>query len=114
MIDLNTLIPAGASLQLTFAVAINDRGEIAGFGVPPACLPQNVEVCGHAYVLAPCNPSEEDCSAVVLGASLEPASVSARRAPISTVTGVSGQYPLFLHARAAAWLERMAQRLNYR
>jgi hypothetical protein len=34
MVDLNSLIPVGSSLQLTFTVAINDHGEIAGFGVP--------------------------------------------------------------------------------
>jgi probable HAF family extracellular repeat protein len=55
MVDLNTLIPAGSSLRLTFAVAINDRGEIAGFGVPAGCTPDRVEFCGHAYVLLPCD-----------------------------------------------------------
>lgn len=55
MVDLNTLIPPGASLQLTFAVAINNAGEIAGFGLPSTCSPQNIDVCGHAYVLIPCD-----------------------------------------------------------
>jgi len=55
MVDLNTLIPTGSSLQLTFAVAINDRGEIAGFGSPFGCAPANVEACGHAYILIPCD-----------------------------------------------------------
>lgn len=55
MVDLNTLIPPGSSLELTFAVAINNRGEIAGFGVPDGCAPQDVELCGHAYVLIPCD-----------------------------------------------------------
>lgn len=64
MVDLNTLIPAGASLQLTYAVAINDRGEIAGFGVPPGVLPEEYETKGHAYVLIPCDedhPNLEGC-----------------------------------------------------
>ena len=34
MVDLNTLIPPGSSLQLKFAYAINDRGEIVGTGLP--------------------------------------------------------------------------------
>ena len=55
MIDLNTLIPAGSSLQLTYAIAINDRGEIAGFGVPPGVLPEDYETQGHAYILLPCD-----------------------------------------------------------
>ncbi len=57
--DLNTLIPSGASLKPTFAFAINDKGEIAGFGVPPGCAPQDVGgVCGHAYTLIPCGVGE--------------------------------------------------------
>jgi len=65
--DLNTLIPPGASLTLTFAFAINDKGEIAGFGVPPGCAPQDVGgVCGHAYTLIPCGVGEE-CVNTTLG-----------------------------------------------
>jgi hypothetical protein len=60
MVDLNSLIPPGSSLQLTFAVAINDRGEIAGFGVPPGCAPKDVDICGHAYVLIPCDSNGGD------------------------------------------------------
>jgi hypothetical protein len=54
MVDLNTLIPSGSSLQLTYAVAINERGEIAGFGVPPGVLPEEYDTKGHAYILIPC------------------------------------------------------------
>jgi probable HAF family extracellular repeat protein len=59
MVNLNTLIPPGASLDLTYAVAINDRGEIAGFGVPPGCAPQDHDFCGHAFMLIPCGVGEE-------------------------------------------------------
>jgi probable HAF family extracellular repeat protein len=55
MVDLNTIIPPYPNLQLTYAVAINDRGEIVGFGVPPGCAVQDYESCGHAYVLYPCD-----------------------------------------------------------
>jgi probable HAF family extracellular repeat protein len=55
MVDLNSLVPADTSLELTYAVAINDRGEIAGFGVPPGVLPEEYEIKGHAYVLIPCD-----------------------------------------------------------
>ena len=58
MTNLNTLIPAGATLDLTYAVAINDRGEIAGFGIPVGCAPQDVGQCGHAYMLIPCGAGE--------------------------------------------------------
>ena len=67
MIDLNTVIPPGASLQLTYAVAINERGEIAGFGVPTGCDPKDYEICGHAYVLLPCDHDDE-CVNVTTGA----------------------------------------------
>ncbi len=66
MVDLNSLIPAGSSLQLTYAVAINDQGEIAGFGVPPGCAPQDYEFCGHAYILMPCDERAE-CANHTLG-----------------------------------------------
>ena len=55
MVDLNSLIPAGSSLQLTFAFAINGRGEIIGVGLPVGCAPQDVDLCGHAFVLIPCD-----------------------------------------------------------
>jgi probable HAF family extracellular repeat protein len=60
MIDLNTLVPPGSGLQLTYAVAINDRGEIAGFGVPPGVPPENYETQGHAYILIPCDANHAD------------------------------------------------------
>jgi probable HAF family extracellular repeat protein len=60
MIDLNSLIPASSSLQLTYAVAINDRGEIAGFGVPPGVPPEKYETEGHAYILVPCDENHAD------------------------------------------------------
>jgi probable HAF family extracellular repeat protein len=56
MVDLNTLIPQDAGLQLVYAEAINDAGEIVGIGVPPGVSPGDVEALGHAYVLIP----EED------------------------------------------------------
>lgn len=53
MIDLNTLVPADSTLILTYAVAINDRGEIVGFGVPKGVEPKNYEQQGHAFLLIP-------------------------------------------------------------
>jgi hypothetical protein len=64
MADLDSLIVSGSNLELTFAVAINYAGEIAGFGVPSGCAPEDVDFCGHAYVLIPCDdehPSIEGC-----------------------------------------------------
>jgi probable HAF family extracellular repeat protein len=53
MFDLDKLIPAGSSLKLSHALAITDRGEIVGLGVPPGCPRSQDDVCGHAYVLIP-------------------------------------------------------------
>jgi probable HAF family extracellular repeat protein len=51
MVDLNTLIPPNSSLFLLETLAINDRGEIAGDGVPSGCHYDGT--CGHAYLLIP-------------------------------------------------------------
>ena len=70
MIDLNMFVPPGSGLQLVEAVAINDRGEIAGDLVPPDCgggiVPTqgNDAKCGHAFVLVPCvedNADKKEC-----------------------------------------------------
>ena len=55
MVDLNSLIPANSSLELTFAYAINDQAEIAGTGLPSGCTPDQIDFCGHAFVLIPCD-----------------------------------------------------------
>jgi probable HAF family extracellular repeat protein len=73
IVDLNTLIPPGSSLQLVdigpFSASpapgpINDRGEIAGVGVPPGVDPRDVGTKGHAFLLIPCDenhPNLEGC-----------------------------------------------------
>ena len=56
MVDLNTLIPADSALHLVFALYINDRGEIAGNGVPPGVSLDDFlqdESLGHAFLLIP-------------------------------------------------------------
>jgi len=62
MFDLNTLIPRNSDLQLDNTFAISDRGDIAGFGLPPGCTLDTA--CGHAFVLIPCDDEhgDDDCS----------------------------------------------------
>ena len=62
MFDLDTLIPAGSSLGLSHALAITDRGEIVGLGVPPGCPRSQDDVCGHAYVLIPYDEDKPESS----------------------------------------------------
>jgi uncharacterized membrane protein len=57
--DLNTLIPPGASLHLLLALAINDRGEIAGSGL-------DLNGNRHAFLPVPCAVnSASDCQEVI-------------------------------------------------
>jgi probable HAF family extracellular repeat protein len=51
MIDLNTRIPSNFPLRLTSAIAINEQGEIGGFGAPMGC--DDGEICGRAFLLIP-------------------------------------------------------------
>lgn len=59
-IDLNTVIRANSNLQLVYALSINDRGEIAGLGVPPGVAVQDVESLGHAFLLIPADRDRDD------------------------------------------------------
>ena len=64
MVDLNTLIPYDSDFRVVEAEAINDRGEIAGNGVPPDVSPADVNTKGHAFLLIPCDenhPAVEGC-----------------------------------------------------
>jgi probable HAF family extracellular repeat protein len=58
MVDLNKLIPHNSDLQLDNAFAINDRGEISGFGLPSRCRLDTR--CGHAFLLIPCGDNHSD------------------------------------------------------
>jgi len=62
MTALDSLVPAH-SLKLSHALAITDRGEIVGIGAPPGCPRSQDDVCGHAYVLIPCDENDVESGA---------------------------------------------------
>jgi probable HAF family extracellular repeat protein len=58
MVDLNRLLSSPSSMLLTGAFWINDNGEIIGRGVPAGC--GDVDMCGHAFLLIPCDANHPD------------------------------------------------------
>jgi probable HAF family extracellular repeat protein len=86
MADLNTLIPPDSSMHLLWAVYINDRGEITGFGVLP-----NRDV--HTFLLIPCDENHADvegCDYETVdadtAAQVRPAQITESSAPASGAT----------------------------
>jgi probable HAF family extracellular repeat protein len=70
MVDLNTLVPPGSSLQLASAFNINDRGEISGEG-----FTFNGDL--HTFLLIPCDedhPGIEGCDYSLVDGAAAPSS----------------------------------------
>ena len=53
MVDLNQLVQSSSGFQVLNADNINERGEIAGTGVPAGC--DNIDTCGHVFLMIPCD-----------------------------------------------------------
>jgi len=111
LVDLNSLIPPGSSLQLVWPMAINDRGEIAGLGVPSGCAPTDVNTCGHGFVLIPCGEGEKGCggSAASPAATTQnnPGSATARSTTTTPANpAVSGRPATVLDRLRSRWGQR--------
>jgi len=107
IVDLNTLIPANSSVQLFGADNINDRGEIAGRGLPPGC--DDLDACGHVFLLIPCD-NDATCqgSAVTTIGVQNAAALNNRKSIAST------QVLRTPTQRLAAWRARLSQRYHIR
>jgi hypothetical protein len=57
--NLNTVV-SNARLHLVTALDIDDRGEIAGVGVPPGVPLDEYEFHGHDFLLIPCDGNDRD------------------------------------------------------
>ena len=96
IIDLNAQIPKNSPLQLAFADDINDRGEVAGMGVPTGVDPSNVLTQGHAFLLIPCDenhPGIEGCDY-----SLVDAAAATRESPAPVLHGPTTTTPRSLRS----------------
>jgi hypothetical protein len=93
MVDLNSLIPPNSNLFLDNTLAINNRGEIGGLAVPPNCANERDDLCGHAYVLLPCDQDHfdegyEDDAEMTTAARSVPFVQSSTTPPGSRATGI--------------------------
>jgi probable HAF family extracellular repeat protein len=83
MVNLNDLIPQNSPLLLLDAVNINERGEIAGIGVPAGCQQGDYLSCGRAFLLIPDGDCDEDCQNRVAESQAQ-AELRRQNAPVMT------------------------------
>ena len=100
MVDLNALIPSSAGFQALIAYNINDRGEIAGTGVPAGC--DNIDTCGHLFLLVPCDENHP-------GVCENNAMLDVPASPRAIPTAISKHKPSLGEARLDLKTEMMAR-----
>ena len=108
IIGLNAVIQPNASLILVEAKAINNRGEIAGIGVPPGVPFSDFEFHGHAFLLIPCDddhPDVEGCDYSMVDASVAQSHNSASRPLAVTPKTTSSSAPT-VNSLRNRWMQR--------
>ena len=83
MIDLNEKVTSDFPLRLANAVAINERGEIGGFGAPAGC--SDAELCGRAFLLIPTGRDDRGTD------NLNRPSAAVNHRGVSTSAGLTGR-----------------------
>ena len=107
IVDLNTTIAENStSLQLAATDNINDRGEIAGRGLPPGC--DDLFACGHAFIFIPCD------NAVTCETNIDvtTAGIQNNAALINRPSTTSTQAPRTEMQILSAWRARLSQRYH--
>ena len=91
MSELQALIPPDSNFRLVEALAINNRGVIGGVGAPQGC--DFIEVCGHAYVLIPCDDhsDDKDCKDGNITAAIPQTPSLGLQRPVDVMTGLSSR-----------------------
>jgi len=102
IVDLNSVIPGNSSLHLVEARYINNRGEIAGRGLPPGC--DDLDGCGHDFLMIPCDNTTtcENDTGANIAATPRNAVVVPKR---SSVSNPISRTPM---QRLAAWRARLS------
>jgi hypothetical protein len=86
MFDLPALFPSSSNFRVAQALAINNHGVIGGNGTAEGC--DVYQLCGHAYLLIPCN-NDSACEDENINIATLPETSGASKQPRSINSGLS-------------------------
>jgi probable HAF family extracellular repeat protein len=105
LVDLNDLVSPKSDVLLLEPNAISDQGVIAVNGIPPGC--DNLDVCGHPYLLVPIGDSDNDNEARI---------ASRQNREAAAIFGASGWHTVISEKTTVSPIERLRNlvRRNFR